>query len=194
MRPQPDQGVLASANSLDLQASGQQSGWSNNWNDAASAGSSAANRDKYGLVNTALVSYTTPFQINLNPLGLKTPRNLTSDLQANLSSYTKQAVTLWNRSEFGSGSTPFGPGSPNSQAAPYNNGKGSSKLPSFQPRFSLAKASPASPGPASTFTVQQFQQRLINTAFTSLAINYQHHYSSTWYSPLSWTSSDTPTP
>ena len=182
-------GISTSANSLDLQASGQQRGWSNNWNQASSASSSAANRNKYGLVNTALVSYTTPFNINLNPLRLKSPTSLTSDLGAHLSSYTNQAVTLWNGSEFGSDSTPFGPGVPNSLAAPYN--KGNASLPSFKPSFSLAKSSACV---GNEFKVRQFQQRLINAAFTSLGINYQHHYSSTWYSPLSWSSSDSPTP
>jgi len=170
-----------------------QVGWISDWgaNSGGALDASQA-REQFSQVSTELVSYSPPFELNLNPMGLSNPQQLLADLAGHASDYLQQVVQPWNSERLlDPAASPWGPGAPGSSNDPYR-GPDSPNLPTFTPSFTPL---PPPPGTEpSTALVRQFQQRLISTAMASLAINYQHHYSPFWYSPDSWTPELTPTP
>ena len=185
--------INASQNSLSSGDQGKQNGWSQPWSTNSNSGIAVTvGRELFNQVSTPLVSYAPPFVIDLNPLALATPEQLISDLAGSSASYLEQVVQPWNSTRLsGSTATAWGPGAPGSGNDPYGS-IGVAQLPGFTPSFQplIAGGDPD----AKSVLVKQFQQRLINTAMSSLAINYQHHYSPLWYSPDSWTPNQTPTP
>lgn len=188
--------ISDSINTLAAAGTAPQTGWTNDWstsNDSGiNTGDPTTSREQFNQVATALVSYTPPFRVNLNPLNLETPELLLADLSSSSEAYLNQVVVPWNRDKLsGETATAWGPGAPGSSNDPYGQPEPTSG-PSFQPSFTPLVA--AGGVDATDNLVEQFQQRLISTALTSMAINYQHHYSPLWYSALSWTNEQTPTP
>lgn len=186
-----------SANSFDFNTSGDQRSWIHKWTYADVPSNPADARERYGSVTTALVSYTTPFTIDLNPLRLNSPERLIDGLRENLLDFNENVVIPWNDNAADPSAVAWsGPSTPNSNAYPYAQPPAFPNQPDFRPKFQLVDSSEPGPasGAASRFTVQQFQQRLINAYFTSLASDYQHHYSPLWYSPHTWSSPEDPTP
>jgi len=191
--------ATASANSLSFMASGNQSSWINAWTYEDVSTNPAAARERYGMVTSAVVSYTTPFVVDANPLQLEAPERLIGDLQNSLDAFTENGVIPWNSNAANPNAVKWsGPSSPNSGAYPYPSGQypGFQDLPNFQPDFQLVNipAPGATAEEISAFQVRQFQQRLMNAYFSSLACDYQHHFSPLWYSPSSWPSPTNPTP
>ena len=175
------------ANSLNLAAGGIQAGWTNNWTYADSPSNPAAARERYSRVTTALVSYSAPFSMNLNPLNLAAPQNLTLDFQSHFDAYISKVVIPFNANKKAIKENEWaGPSTPNSQNPPYGK-KADPSLPDFSPRFTLLN------GSTTDQLVKQFQQRLMSAYFSSLNVSYQHHYAPLWYSPQSWDSATTPT-
>lgn len=192
-----------SDNTLSFGVSTTPTAWINPWTYADSPSNPAAARERYGLVTTALVSYTPPFDVTLNPLGLINPSELTLDFEADLNAFIQDVVIPWNQVSSQGGNPGFesyGPGTPNSPLPPYPGNPTSppypTTLPTFSPDFDPKDflAGVDCTGPASIEMVQLFQQRLINAYFTSMGLNYQHHHSPLWYSPQSWPSPLEPTP
>ena len=165
-------------------ASAQQD-WTQPWMEQQFAKDSTSNRTVFGMATTAVVSYTPPFAVNLNPLNLATPEQLLTDLPDHIEAFLADVVVPWNQEAIARGDgSPWGPGAPSSGNFPYDK-PDSTGLPSFQPSFIPLASTAASPAPD---LVRQFQQRLVSVALSNMGINYQHHYSPFWYSPASWQS------
>lgn len=189
-----------SKNRMSFTDTDEQSGWRNAWTYQDSGSAPADAREKYGLVTTALVSYTPPFQVNLNPLQLSAPNSLIADVSANLDAFISDVVIPWNTltAQGGNrGNLSSGPGTPGSSTPPYP-GPGDNpypaELPSFTPTFNPNAAAVTASTTPTEAVVQLFQQRLINIYLSSMGVDYQHHHSPLWYNPLSWTSPEDPTP
>ena len=190
-----------SENSITFADPAQQGGWINPWSYQDSGSAPADAREKYGLVTTDLVSYTPPFQVNLNPLQLSDPSALIQDVQGNLDSFINDVVIPWNVLTAQGGNKPdlsSGPGTPNSTTAPYPGPSGQPpyppQLPTFTPDFNPNLAAGSGSPAAADPTVRLFQQRLINIYLSSMGVDYQHHHAPLWYSPQSWSSPNEPTP
>jgi len=186
------QTISNTANSVFTNAQANLAGWTNPWG-ANTGGNDDAIEARYHFsqVTPALVNYTPPFKVNLNPLKLTQPQLLIADLAGHIPSIIDAVVQPWNSDNLKPGDKPppWGPGAPNSKIAPYGPDQ-KPGLPDFRPDFSTDPVS----GATTEQLVQQFQQRLITTAMASLGINYQHHHNPFWYSPQSWTPAQTPTP
>jgi hypothetical protein len=193
--------LTPSENSINFSDPGLQSGWIHAWTYQDSGSSPTEAREKYGLVTTALVSYTPPFQVDLNPLQLDDPSALVQDVGINLDAYISNVVVPWNTltSQGGNGNNiSSGPGTPNSTTPPYPDANSTPpypvQLPSFAPSFNPDTTAGAGSLTASEARMRLFQQRLITTYLSSMGVAYQHHHSPLWYSPISWPSPQDPTP
>lgn len=187
--------ISASNNSLEFSLPASTTGstrvqqdWKNTWSAPPNTDS---NRDIYGMATTDVISYTPPFEVNLNPLNLASPETLLADLSGHIEDYIQKVVIPWDKGESTKENTsPWGPGAPNSSNFPYGRAD-SNNLPNFKPDFTPVSNTSSTTAPS---LVQQFQQRLVSAALSNMGINYQHHYSPIWYSPASWTSSQETTP
>ena len=193
--------LTPSQNSISFADAGQQSGWLNAWTYQDSGDAPAEAREKYGLVTTALVSYTPPFDVNLNPLQLNTPNALIQDVEGNLDAFISDVVIPWNALTAQGGNDAdlsSGPGTPNSTTPPYPDQNGTppypAQLPTFAPSFNPNAAAGSGSLTDANARLRLFQQRLISIYLSSMGVNYQHHHSPLWYSPLSWSSPESPTP
>lgn len=189
-----------SENSINLAVTDDQAGWLNAWTYQDTGKAPAEAREKYGLVTTALVSYTPPFQVNLNPLQLNDPNALIADVGSNLDAFITDIVVPWNTQTAQGGNIgdlSSGPGTPGSSTPPYP-GPGDklypTQLPTFTPSFNPNAAAGSASMSEADAMVRLFQQRLISIYLSSMGVDYQHHHSPLWYSPLSWSSPGSPTP
>ncbi|MFN6132641.1 MAG: hypothetical protein ACK46L_07010 [Synechococcaceae cyanobacterium] len=189
--------IAASSNSIDFSLASTSAGttrtqqqWTQLWSEPQFSPDGSANREIYGLATTDLVSYQSPFVVNLNPLNLAAPETLIADLPGHLQEYLDSVVIPWDQGEASNKNTSaWGPGAPNSVNFPYGSST-STNLPTFKPNFTPQSATATQPAPS---RVNQYQQRLVMTALSNMGINYQHHYSPLWYSPASWASNQEPT-